>query len=219
MLKESFHKYPDIYSFLRRDDNFVKSRSYFKNLIRDSYDFIIKYFLILPRFDYWVAKLYYVDGLTQAQIGDIMDLSQVAVSRRLKFIILRLKFFLKIPTLDPLQVRKDFLLLFPEELFEFAYYFYWEFAQSRVRFFIRTSQSGASNKFSMILKYLKVIVKEDDKAEDELKKHRHYLALIYLEYFIFLKEKNVINFLFKKNSEERGNLIIGKKFCKGVKDE
>jgi len=162
---------------------------------------------MLPEFDYWIAKLYYIDGLTQMQIGDIMGISQVAVSRRLKYILIRLKFILKTPSLDPRQVRDEFKILFPEHLFEAAYYLYWEYTQSRVRFFIRTSQLGVANKFYKIIKYLELVIKED--PCEELKSKKVYLALIYLEYFRFLKrKKNVINFLFKKNAEERNVLIL-----------
>jgi hypothetical protein len=216
MLQKSFEAHPDLYSYIQQRIQAPKTRNVFKSLIRDSFDFISRYFLILPRFDYWIAKLYYIDGLTQIQIGKLLGISQVAVSRRLKYILIRLKFILKTPSWDPIQVREEFKILFPEKLFETAYYLYWEYTQSRVRFFIRTSQLGVANKFTKIIEYLELVIKEDECTDIENSKEV-YLASIYIEYFRFLKKKkNIINFLFKKNAEERNTLIIKEDICEDI---
>jgi hypothetical protein len=117
------------------------------------------------------------------------------------------------PSLNPIQVRDDFHVLFPEELFEFAYFFYWEFSQNRVKFFVKTSQSGAANKFLSVMKFLEEIsiTPDGDIIDDFDAQQKKCLALMYLDYFRYTRNKsNTISALFKRNDSLRtGSLVQG----------
>lgn len=201
---------PDVFSLIA--DNIIppKSKNTFRDLIYESYGYIIRYLSLLPRMDQEISKFYYIHGMSQEQIAQLFEISQAAVSRRLKYTTSKIKFLLKMPSLNPLQVRKDFTSLFPDTLFEFAYFFYWEFAQDRVKYFIGTSQSGAANKFNRILAYLEDLALSTDSKDLDVQQ-RNGLALIYLDYFRFIRRRsNVITFLYKKNDSRRSkSLTIG----------
>lgn len=218
----SFDKHPDFFSKISDGVLPKNNRVIMKNLIRSSYKFILRYFNLLPPIDYSLAKLYYIDGLGQRQIKEIFDISQSAVSRRLKYVLNRIHFLLKAPSLDPIQVREDFEKLFPSELFEFAFFYYFELAQNRVKFFVHSSQSGVANKFKDIISYLEDISEEDEKMINNDKdllnyQTKRWLALTYLDFFRFISKKsNIINFLCKKNDEIRSKAL---KFDKFILDE
>lgn len=205
----SFDLHQDFYSLLSHQNTLPPSRHSLRDLIQESQSFILRYFLMLPPIDYNIARLYYLEGLSQDQISQLFSITQAAVSRRLKFITTRVKFLLKMPTLNPIQVREDFQDLFPPHLFEFAYFFYWENAQNRVKFFIKTSQSGAANKFVKILKYLESLTQDSSQTLDPDQDRKRYLAFIYLEYFHYTRQKaNIISFLFKKNDPLRTDCLV-----------
>ena len=226
----SFDESPDFFSKVCEDHVEKNSRENFKNLIRDSFSFIVRYFYFLPSIDQDIARLYYLDGMSQDQISKLLEISQAAVSRRLKYIIYRIKFLLRMPDLNPIQVRGDLDQLFPKELFEFAYFFYWELAQNRVKYFIETSQSGAANKFKKINYHLSYVICESyirwffslggffNQLSDIniLDINQRYLALVYKDYFDEIKKRdNVISFLCKKNDKIRTNsLVIGDSILK-----
>jgi len=199
----SFEKCPDFFSRITVDVVEPNSRESFKALIKDSYEYIVRYFSLLSAMDHNIARLYYIEGMSQDQISDLVGISQAAVSRRLKYILDRVKFLLKMPSLDPILVREELGELFPPELFEFAYFFYWELVQNRVKFFIKTSQSGAAHKFQKIVEYLEKI-----EAKEDIEERTRYLALIYLDYFRFIKESNTITYLCKKNDSIRSNSLV-----------
>jgi len=208
----SFNEAPDLYSLLSKRTVQPNSKRFFKELVKDSYRFVERYLSLLPSIDHDIARLYYIDDLSQDQISDIFDISQAAVSRRLKYVLDRIKFLLKMPGLNPVNVRRDLQDIFPPELFESAYFFYWELAQNRVKFFIKTSQSGAANKFFKILDYLEELASNVDSDKDIMDdecQRKQYLALIYLDYYRFIhKKSNIITFLCKKNDSIRSNALI-----------
>lgn len=168
---------------------------------------------MLPQIDYCIARMYYLEKLSQNQISILLGITQAAVSRRLKYILIRIRFILRMPSLNPIQVRDDFNVLFPEELFEFAYFFYWELSQNRVKFFIKTSQSGASNKFASVVHFLEELVAIDDTTieNDFDAQQKKCLALTYLDFYRYTRDKsNTISALFKRNDGLRtGALIYG----------
>ena len=201
----------EFFSFVAKNSE-GNSRQHFKELVRNSYSFILKFLSFLPPIDQDIARLYYVDGLSQDQIRRLYQISQAAVSRRLKFVFIRIQFLLKMPSLNPVQVREDLRFLFGDNLFEFAYFFYWELAQNRVKFFIDTSQSGAANKLLRVIQYLERITEapECDKNLIDLNyEKKKYLAFVYLDYFRFIRRKsNVVTFVYKKNDRERSGCVI-----------
>lgn len=208
----SYDEHPELFSLInKRTGQYAQARTSMRDMIAESQNFILRYFMMLPQIDYTIARLYYIERLSQDQISNLLNITQAAVSRRLKFILVRVKFLLKMPYLDPIQIRKDFEELFPEELFEFAYFFYWENAQNRVKYFIKTSQSGAANKFARVMDYLEQLAALDDDriAEDYDLQAKKGLALIYLDYFRYTRSKsNIITFLYKKNDALRTKALI-----------
>lgn len=211
----SYDDSPDFFNRVSAKVVPLKNRNTLKNLIRDSYKFIVKYLSLLPLIDRNLAKYYYIDGLSQEQIKSFFGLSQSAVSRRLKYVLNRINFLLRAPSLSPIQVREDLEFLFDKDLFEFAYFYYFELAQNRVKFFVKASQSGVANKFKDILKYLEDISKEKSnkivKSDKDIMimEKKKCLALIYLDYFRFINKKsNIINFLCKKNDEIRSKSLV-----------
>lgn len=209
----SYDLAPDLFSTLEDRSGMGQSKVDFKVLIVDSYEFIYKYLKLLPPLDQTISRLYYKENLSQDQISDLLGISQAAVSRRLKFTIDRIKFLIKMPTLNPLQVRKDFEIIFPESLRETAFYFYWEFAQNRVKYLISTSQSGAANKFRKIVDLLeeegKLVNSGKDVMDTDSKEEYAGLILIYLDYFRSLQKRpNVISHLYKKNDKKRASALV-----------
>jgi len=206
----SFDEHPDFFTFLGQSSIPGSSRSKvtLQDLMRSSQQYIERYLSRLSRLDRDIASLYYIDGLSQEQICSLFGISQAAVSRRLKFIIKRLKFLFRMPSQSLEQVRTDFQEIFDEDLFEFAFFFYWEFAQNRIRFFIETSQSGASNKSRQVLAHLEKISTSPVDEEDAVAVHKKLTALMYLDYFRFIREKsNVITFLYKRNDGDRAGSL------------
>jgi predicted XRE-type DNA-binding protein len=215
MAQISYDHHPDFFSALKRrsggpgSSSIQHARQDMRDHIQEAPAFIIRYFQMLPLIDATIARLYYLEKLSQDQISDLLDITQAAVSRRLKFIMVRVKFLLKMPTLNPMQVRNDFEYLFPEELFEFAFFFYWEHAQNRVKYFIKTSQSGAANKFARVMVYLEEWVNRDEADLTDEEQDKKVMALTYYEYFQFTREKShIITFLFKKSDPQRTRALV-----------
>lgn len=208
----SFNTKPDFFSLIAKNTVIENPKQHLKNVVRNSYDFISKYLSFLPTIDQDIARLYYVDGLSQDQIKNLFGVCQAAVSRRVKYIFIRLKFLLRAPSLNPVQVREELRFLFDDSLFEFAYMFYWELAQNRVKHYIETSQSGAANKLLKIIEALKEMSLADiEESEDPDDEKRKYLALVYLDYFQFIhRRSNVITFVFKKSDKYKPNSIVTK---------
>jgi hypothetical protein len=215
----SFDEHSDMFSRIARDGPGWDARQSLRDLIQDDPALFLRHFRMLPGIDYDIARFYYVQKLSQDQISRLLSITQAAVSRRLKYILTRVKFLLKQPTLDPIEAREDFLVLFPPQLFEFAYFFFWEHAQNRVKFFIQTSQSGAANKFGNVLAHIQKEaerpdaeiedIDDPDEYEDALR--RKFLANTYYDYFQASRKKdNVVTWLFKKNDSQRvGSLVQG----------
>ena len=181
-----------------------------RDTISDNYAYFYRFLEHLPKIDQEMARFYYIDKLSQTQIANLFGICQAAVSYRLKFILSRIKFIIKMPTLNPLQVREDFKKIFPQDLYEFAYMFYFIRSQNRVKNFIMTSQSGASNKHSQIIKHLESLKEEteDDKGDLEVAEI-HYLVLVYLDYFRYIKKySNVLSCLYKKKGLRKHNTFV-----------
>lgn len=214
--KVCYEDNPDFFSKISSGVVPLKNRNTLKNLIRDSYNFIVRYLSLLSLIDRDLAKYYYIYGLSQRQIKELFDISQSAVSRRLRYVLNRINFLLRAPSLNPIQVRTDLEFLFEDtDLFEYAYFYYFELAQNRVKFFVGASQSGVANKFKDILRYLQNIidieVSKNDKSDKDIMnlERKRYLALVYLDYFVFINKKsNIINFLCKKNDEIRSKSLV-----------
>lgn len=201
----SYEEHSDFVSILHHSSQ-IGAHSNFRELMKASRSFIVRYFQLLPTVDCDIARLYYLDEMSQEQISRMFDITQAAVSRRLKFIKERLKFLMKMPHLNPIVVREELKELFPEPLFEFAYFFYWEGAQNRVKYYIETSQSGAANKFAKVLEHIRGIEEPEEGCEDPQAHRLHYLTLIYREYFEFIAGKsNTITYLYKKQDNLRVN--------------
>lgn len=208
----SFNSKPDFFSLLAQKNVVIENqRQHIKNVVKNAFDFVSKYLLFLPPIDQDIARLYYVDGLSQDQIKKIFGVCQAAVSRRVRYIFLRIKFLLRMPSLNPIQVRNDLRILLDDSLFEFAYLFYWELTQNRVKYYIETSQSGAAGKLIKIIAKLKQLSEMDETSNDPLWERKKYLALIYLDYFNFIyKKSNIITFVFKKSSKYKPNTLVTK---------
>lgn len=214
----SYDESPDFFSNISKTIVPLRDRSTLKSLIKDSFNFIVRYLSLLSSIDRDLARYYYIEGLSQKQIKKMFGISQSAVSRRLRYVLNRINFLLRAPSLNPIQVREDLEFLLDEELFEFGYFYYFELAQNRVKFFVGASQSGVANKFNDILDYLENIkderVTDFNKTDKEMMnlERKKCLALIYLDYFKFIHKKaNIINYLCKKNDYIRSkSLVLGK---------
>lgn len=207
----SFNTKPDFFSLLAKHVNIENPKQHVKNIVKNSFDFVTRYLSFLPPIDQDIARLYYVDGLSQDQIKKLFGVCQAAISRRIKYIFIRIKFLLRAPSLNPIQVREELRFLLDDTLFEFAYLFYWELAQNRVKYYIETSQSGAANKLIKIIAELKKLSELSETSNDPLWEKKKYLALVYLDYFNFIhKKSNVITFVFKKSSKYKPNSIVSK---------
>lgn len=214
----SYDESPDFFSNISKTVVPLRDRSTIKSLIKDSFNFIVRYLSLLSSIDRDLARYYYIEGLSQKQIKKMFGISQSAVSRRLRYVLNRINFLLRAPSLNPIQVREDLEFLLDEELFEFGYFYYFELAQNRVKFFVGASQSGVANKFKDILDYLEKVkdekVTDFNKTDKEMMnlERKKCLALIYLDYFKFIHKKaNIINYLCKKNDYIRSkSLVLGK---------
>lgn len=207
-MQPSFSDKPDFFSLLAKHTSIENPKQHVKNVVKNSFEFVSKYLSFLPPIDQDIAKFYYVDGMSQDQIKKLFGVCQAAISRRVKFIFVRIKFLLRAPSLNPIQVREELRELFDDTLFEFAYMFYWELAQNRVKYFIETSQSGAANKLLKILSVLERMTQWDATSNDPLWERKKFLALVYFDYFQFIhKKSNVITFVFKKSEKYKPNSI------------
>ncbi len=97
-----------------------------RELVQEARDYACRSFSELPKVDEAICRLYYLEKLTQDEIGRQLGISRAAVGGRLKSSEERLRLLMKRPSLDPLRVGPDFEALFPPDLMEFAYCFYFE---------------------------------------------------------------------------------------------
>lgn len=173
-----------------------RSKDLFAELFKDNFKTIYKQFLLLPLIDQQLYHLYYVQNFSQGHIKGILGVSQSAVGRRLSSIQDKLKFLLRMPSLNPVHVRRDLRRLLDDSLWETAFFYYWECNQNRVANMLETTPSGASYRLDRILRDLSKLAEAgDEEGSSELK----FLALSYLDYFRFIKARaNIINFIFKK---------------------
>lgn len=179
-----------------------------KSLLTNLYPFIARYLPQLSRVDQEIADLYYIHGLSQNQICSLLEITQAAVSRRLKIILNRIKFLIKMPSLNPVRVRNELLMILPPHLIEYAVIFYWIQAQNRAKYLIETTQSGAANKLHQILRYLEAKAAEVQDPDAEPDKQT-YLTLIYLDYFRYiLRNSNALICIYKKNDKFRARSIV-----------
>ena len=183
-------------------------QTYLKDLITSSRNMAMRLFRQLSFIDYEIIRLYYFEGLTQQQISSLLDVTQGAVSKRLANVFKRLKLLLKMPKTSPVEVREDFRKLFDDDLFDIAYFFYFEPVQNRVKFFIDTSQSGASNKFRQIIAYLEKVKEREVEGLSLAELDRQQMAISYYDFFKDTKERALQwLFLYKGNGKPRLNAI------------
>lgn len=203
----SFDDNPDFYSYKSQEQPEVSLS--FKDLVQASPDAASGFFEALAEPDRTITSLYYFQNQTQTQIAEMLDISQVAVSRRLSSIIRRLKYILKRPKQNPVVVRRELSQLFPPHLCEAAYFFYFESAQNRVKQFLSISQSGASNKFKQVLEYLTKVSRAPDRGLDRGAKKRKLLALYYRDYFMNTKLRaNAWTFVYKHRRLRRQEDLV-----------
>lgn len=209
----SFEAHPEFFSMIAHNGvtEGIGRRRELRELSRECEEYLVSYFAKLPPIDQASATFYYVHGLSQDQIAHLIHVTQAAVSRRLKYVMKRLRSLLAMPSQSPIEVAESLAELFPPDMFEFAFFFYFVFAQNRVKYYINTSQSGAANKLDRIIKHLETIV-EPRRREDgtyENLDDREALAMCYLEYFRFTRDKsNIITYLFKGNDKVRAGALV-----------
>ena len=119
-----------------------KSKDIFSDLFKNNLQTIYKPFLWLPLVDQHYYRLYYMQGFSQRHIKTLLDISQSAVGRRLISVQDKLKFLIRMPSLDPIQVKSDLYELLGDELWETALFYYWECNQTRVAAILETTPSG-----------------------------------------------------------------------------
>lgn len=213
----SFDEHPELFSLIAHKSaqgrNGADPRRSLRELSQEAEDYILGFLAKLPPMDYEVARHYYIMGMSQDQIAGLTGVTQAAVSRRLKFVKKRLRSLLVMPSNVPADVRSDLEDLFPPDHVEFAFFFYFVYAQNRVKDYINTSQSGAANKLDRVIRHLDSIVapcRQEDGTYSGLN-DLQYRAMIYLDYFRFTRDKsNIITFLFKGNDGIRaGSLVKG----------
>src|ERR1019366_6638071 len=105
----------------------------FKDLILANKDDIEPYINSLSPYDKFIANHFFFMDMNQTQIADLLGIVQAAVSHRLTRLPPKLKLMMLAPTRDPTIARTDLLQLFDEwELFEIAFYYYFEHSTTRV---------------------------------------------------------------------------------------
>lgn len=201
-----FDDNPDFYSNHIVDIERPDSRDSMRALIKEADRLFHRWFSMLPEVDYEIAQLYYVEDQSQNNIANLLGITQAAVSRRIAKMRPRLRVIMRMPTSDPVRVRAELQRIFPEDLFEFAYFYYFEPSQNRVKYFIETSQSGAANKFKKVLSYLREIIASEPITDSE--KERKLLALYYNDFFQSTKDRSAkLSYLYKSNDEERTTAV------------
>lgn len=136
------------------------------------------------------------------------SITQVGVSVRIRRAFEKIQFLLKCPKLDFISVRDDFKLMFPKNLFDVAFFFYWNHTQSRTKHFLNITQCGSAFKLDEVILFLeKTINKEDN---DDLV----FLANTYLQFFKTIRDQsNTLNIFFRndfeinRRLEERSSII------------
>ncbi len=168
-----------------------------------------RYFDRLPRTDCEICRLYLLEGVTQEQVSDLLEIDQSVVSRRLHSSVDLLGVLVKCPARDQGQLGSDLEGLLPPDLAEAAALFCVHLSPSQVMDLLRVSESSAANKLTKVLAHLEKLVAlpengpydattlgtlalvgddgvplADDKVAD-----RRRLASQYLEYLRLVKEK------------------------------
>ena len=127
----------------------------------------------------------------------------------------RIAKLMKMPTVSPVIVRKDFKTIFRgrEDLFEPAFFVYFEPSQSRVQYFLGTSQSGAANKIKQINKYLENLLAplqakdEEDLTDEECDLKE--LVIQYMDFFLDTRTRaKDFTYLYKANDSLRKNSMV-----------
>lgn len=188
--------------------DYRSSKSKFNQMVSEGYSVLMQYQHFLSPLDQDLLRMYYVYGMGQQNIASVMGWVQAAVSRRVNSVFDRVRFLIRRPTNNAIQAREELAAIFPEEMFEYAYFFYWELTQNKVRMFIETSQSGAANKITSVIEHLEEEkVRYDAMTDPDLNALRnHALVGAYLSYFKFIRERsNILSFLYKKNDRLRSD--------------
>jgi predicted XRE-type DNA-binding protein len=107
--------------------------------------------------DQCIARMYWIEGLTQEQLAMVLHLTQCAISKRLKSILLKLRFIIQTPSLDPIQVKSDLESLLEgedREIIEIAYLQFFEGSLSRTATILGISPTRVSSYMKQIIQTL-----------------------------------------------------------------
>jgi hypothetical protein len=178
-----------------------------KDLISEAPDYLDPFLAFLPNdLDRETARLYWGLSLSQAQIADILHVTQSGISSRLVRLEKRIRVLIQIPSLCPLQVRDDLRRLFPEDedLFEVAFHVYFNGGNRlRVGKIMGMSNGWAQHVFERI--------------EKALASHSDPLAKVYLEHFDRFMADNLFSAATKMNDDLRaGALVEGPSITEGI---
>lgn len=178
-------------------------------------DILFKYLKHLSIIDSSFVMLYYMYRMSQNSISQFLkmsnygEISQVGVSVRIRRAFEKIKFLLNFPKLDLIDIREDFRYLFPKNLFEPAYFFYWNRTQSRTKYFLNMTQCGSAFKIDDVIKFLSQVIKEN---KDE---NKVFLSLTYLDFFKKIRsQSSIMNVSFRNENIKITDLIDGKSIFK-----
>lgn len=188
-----------------------------------------RYFSMLSGVNYEIAILYYIERHSQQKISSLLKISQSAVSKRLRSVVHSFRCFSKRPEQSPIQAKEDFEEILPTQFVEIAFFFYFEFQQDRVKYFLQTSQTGAANKFRRMVAHLEKLASLPDHGpydnailnsigigspsgvlpSDNDVAHRSSLAKSYLGYFLYVKSTGFVSGdICKKNDKIRKGSLV-----------
>ena len=154
--------------------------------------------------DRMIAKLYWINQMTQEQIADILQMTQCAVFKRIRSLSKKLKFLILQPTQDPIQIRSDLQILLlgeNEETIEVSYLWYFEGSLSRVATLMGISSSRSSSAARSALQILE---------NNFIQGKGNPTAGIYLNHYRrILKSAGVLQTINKTKEKDRQTLIRG----------
>jgi DNA-directed RNA polymerase specialized sigma subunit len=142
-------------------------RESIQTLAKESPDLVMKYIMMLQSgLDQCIARMYWVERLTQDQISLLIHMTQVAIWKRLNSILRKLRFIIQAANIDdPIQVKSDLESLLEGEdgeNIEIAYLQFFEGSLSRTATILGISPTRASNGIKRILQRLEEKVSRGD---------------------------------------------------------
>ena len=102
-----------------------------REVTQDHPEMMSRIFGWLPAIDRQICLLYFIDGVTQECVSDLLGLGQPEVSGRLHSCIEPLAFLARRPTLSSVQARTDLSTLLPNPLWRTAHSLYLNFYSAR----------------------------------------------------------------------------------------